>query len=165
MAKVTVNLEFDRLKASLMQASERGLDRGAGIVQAEAKSILNRPGQFKTLAKRAKKDPALAAFLKAEGLVDPPGGSPRKRTGALARSVMTERNAPNKRKVGPAFGLKYAAIHEFGGKIRTRFATITMPMRPYMRPALHRSSAAIASAYSDSIRSALAAFRPSKVKP
>lgn len=162
MAKVTVNLEFDRLRRELQAASERGLDAGAAIVQAEAKSILNRPGAFKTRAKREAKNPLLAFLSRAEGLVDPPGGSPRKRTGNLARSVMVERDRPQRRKVGPAFGLKYAAIHEFGGTIRTRFAKIVMPARPYMRPALHRTERAIAAAYTASIQRAMSGFKATR---
>ena len=61
-------------------------------------------------------------------------------TGNLVRSF-TKGQAGNitrdsARNVEIGTSVVYAAIHEFGGVINTRYATITMPARPYLAPAI-----------------------------
>jgi hypothetical protein len=89
--------------------------------------------------------------------VDPPGGMPRSRTGALARSAGWAVDAEGNRVVGIRKGpaAKYAGVHEFGATIRPRtaawlmFRTLTggfvktklvkIPMRPVWRPMFRKS--------------------------
>lgn len=78
------------------------------------------------------------------------GGVLNRRTGNLYRSIKNEITEGEGSITGRVYttGIPYAAIHEYGGTIKTRLgtgakpprrpgkATITMPMRSYMRSSL-----------------------------
>jgi phage gpG-like protein len=56
--------------------------------------------------------------------------------------------------IGPG-SVVYAAIHEFGGVIVTENATIHIPARPYMRPAIDENSDSIEGAVEAKIKHSL----------
>lgn len=175
-------------------AVEAGLDRGAFVIQERATINLSRPGTpssksgqaafnradkiftgprsgaFRRLQKagRRTKEAARAVFQvrKLGGLVDPPGGMPRKRTGTLARSIVIDASEDRVRRIGPDKSVPYAAIHEFGGVIEPKVAKflkfrigdafvqarrVVIPARPYMRPSLDQTSAQVTKEFADSV--------------
>ena len=108
--------------------------------------------------------------------VDPPGGSPRNRTGNLLRSINWQNGwNPYSRLIG-SWGVPYAGIQEFGGTIMhpggtpymiiggsfiplskmkngpavkfTKPHPIVIPPRPYIRPALYENKAKIQDTFS-----------------
>lgn len=76
-------------------------------------------------------------------LVDPPGGSPRVRTGTLRRSIGMEMPSNDVVRIGS--DVEYAAIHEYGGTVHVApfgkgaKRPIIIPARPYFRPAAEAS--------------------------
>jgi len=85
-------------------------------------------------------------------------------TGFLANSVKLRREGKSVL-VGP-FGVVYAKIHEFGGVIKSRPGkglrfqingewiirqSVTIPARPYMRPAVNENMSAINAAIGDAL--------------
>jgi phage gpG-like protein len=116
---MTAKLEWygDEVEKRLEQGIENGLDEAAFTLVNEAKIRLSRLGKFKSFDKQATQ--ADRDFVANNGLVDPPGGSPRLRTGALRRAigVGVYTKGSRERTVGVHGSLKYAAIHEFGGTI------------------------------------------------
>lgn len=124
MAKVTIQDGFGEYRKRFEEASEKGMDRAALVVEDRTKLDLSKLGVSPS-GKRQNQD--FSDFLeRAEGLIDPPGGTPRLRTGLLRRSITFERSAPNLRRIGPAAGLVYpggtpvgtvARAHELGATI------------------------------------------------
>lgn len=124
MAKVTIKDGFGDYAARLRKASEAGMDAGAFVVEERVKLDISRLGRSPS-GRRQNVD--FSDFLeRAEGLVDPPGGTPRVRTGLLRRSITVERTKPGLRRIGPAAGLVYpggtpvgvvARAHELGATI------------------------------------------------
>ena len=124
MAKVTIHDGFGEYRKRFAEASEKGMDRAALVVEDRTKLDLS-PLGVSPSGKPQNQD--FSDFLeRAEGLVDHPGGTPRLRTGLLRRSITFERSAPNLRRIGPAAGLVYpggtpvgvvARAHELGATI------------------------------------------------
>lgn len=124
MAKVTIKDGFGDYSRRLLRASEAGMDAGAFVVKERVKVDISRLGRSPS-GRRQNVD--FTDFLeRAEGLVDPPGGTPRVRTGLLRRSITVERTKPGLRRIGPAAGLVYpggtpvgvvARAHELGATI------------------------------------------------
>lgn len=177
--------DIERFKRELDEATEAGLDRGASVVQDQAQANLSRPGAptSKTEAKnlsRAEsilssgagrysrlsrasggvKDAARKALSlrRSGGLVDPPGGMPRRRTGRLRGSIVVDAPKARLRRIGPDASVPYAAIHEFGGVIVPKVAKylkfvvggrfvqtkrVVIPPRPYMRPSLDQAKSKV----------------------
>lgn len=97
------------------KACERGVTKGAFILQEAIRDRLGRVGMFKSFDKQA--DDNDRAFVRDNGFVDPPGGSPRLRSGRLQRAITTAKINRYRREVGLQGGLEYGPIHEFGGPI------------------------------------------------
>lgn len=68
----------------------------------------------------------------------PPGMPPHKQTGNLQKIAIEQGPLKLSAKIGPMYGLKYARIQELGGK-----GLVTLPPRPYMRPAFESQQQAI----------------------
>lgn len=85
------------------------------------------------------------------GLVDPPEGSPRRRSGDLFRSIGAEQNGPDSVVIGST--VPYAAIHEYGGVVNVSpfgkgpKRAIFIPARPYFRPTADEKRAEAAQAF------------------
>lgn len=90
------------------------------------------------------------------GLVDPPGGSPRKRTGFLLNSLRQALDKSGSRqgiRIGMGREVPYALIHELGGPIKRNGVTVGhMPARPYLRPSLKEASGAAQEAFGDGVK-------------
>lgn len=145
-----------------LRAASRGMAEAGKVVQRQIMQNLNRPGTptsktgrsllalgrsllWKTLGNPVQRSLAMMkskrnreAIAEAEsirdlgGLVDPPGGMPRRREGFLFRSIENlPGDAPTERHIGS--NLRYAAAQEYG--------TLDghLPARPYMRPSLEQS--------------------------
>lgn len=88
----------------------------------------------------------------AGGLIDPPGGSPRLRSGQLRQSMVMEQSDAETVRVGSDMAMGpgskgYAAAQEFGTK--------TIPARPYLRPALREAEAEAMLAFQRAAQEAL----------
>ena len=124
MAKVTIQDGFGGYREAIEKASERGMDNAAIVVQDRAVLSLSKLG---AKPGRDRQDPDFSAFLeRAEGLVDPPGGKPRLRTGRLRGAMAFERSGKGLRRVGITAGKTYpdgtlistvARAHELGATI------------------------------------------------
>lgn len=179
----------DDLARDMGAASEVGLDAAAETLVANVVGKLSRRGAgaatlrqglkeirraerqgFTSLrsgrisAKRRTAIKAAQNELSTGGLVDPPGGHPRLRTGVLARSAGYERSR-GRRTAGYALGpgSKYGPVHEFGAVIRPksspwllfqlldgswrRAKQVTIPARPVWRPAFRESRPAMLDAF------------------
>lgn len=106
------------------------------------------------------------------GLVDPPGGFPRVRSGNLRRSISID-HKPGEltARVGPSSSVPYARIQEYGGRVTPKsrkylswvdaasgkriFAkAVNIPARPYVRPALVQARGAMVDAFAAELRRA-----------
>lgn len=112
---VKVEWNGDEYAKRLEKGVAAGVEDAAFLLQNAIKARLNRLGKFKSFDKQATQ--ADRDFIAGSGWVDPPGGSPRRRTGRLGLAIKIEPTAPNVRTVGVFGDLAYAAIHEFGGQI------------------------------------------------
>lgn len=98
------------------------------------------------------------------GFVDPPGGSPRTRTGTLLRSILSKRGRTSEEGVRIGSGVRYADVHEFGsrgpivpktkkflswvtGGRRIFAKSVTIPARPFIRPGFESSKQAAFEAF------------------
>jgi phage gpG-like protein len=123
------------------------LRREKRIAEARAKagaSILargigfNLPGRPLRANKRNARLARTAAYFQKRGLVDPPGGIPRRRSGDLRRSINVK-NDRNALRSLVGSGKVYARIHERGGFILNGFGIgrrIYIPPRPYLKRTL-----------------------------
>lgn len=181
----------DDLARDMGAASEDGLDAAAEVLVGNVVGKLSRRGVgaatlrqglkeirraerrgFTSLGRRvgrisAERRTAIKAAqneLSTGGLVDPPGGHPRKRDGMLAGSAGYERSR-GRRTAGYALGpaSTYGPVHEFGAVIRPksspwllfqlldgswrRAKQVTIPARPVWRPAFRESRPAMLDAF------------------
>ena len=92
-------------------------------------------------------------------LVDPPGGSPRMRTGTLRGSIGMEMPSNDVVRIGS--DVEYAAIHEYGGTVNVApfgkgaKRPIIIPARPYFRPAAEASKIKAAAEFSREFEEAM----------
>lgn len=122
----------DELDENFAQAVDAGVEKVARTLVAEIQSNLNKRKSVKGQSSPSK-----------------PGQPPANQSGALMRSFSTKRVKRAMWAVGTK--LKYAAIQEFGGVITpkngkhlvfkindnfVRVKRVTIPSRPYVRPAL-----------------------------
>ena len=97
------------------------------------------------------------------------GGALNRRTGNLFRSITSNVVTETDNVVGTVStrGIRYAAIHEYGGTVRTRLgtgkgkpkvggkATFEMPMRSYMRSSLQEMKEDIINKLSNAVNEAI----------
>lgn len=154
-SNVTINWDGDKILRAIDRAQGPALLGMANVVANQTKDNLSRRGATRKQIRRGRRAIARserrgftplrdANVIRAAreaaqlGDVDPPGGMPRLRTGNLRRSVQANL-IDNGKAARMGVGSEYAAIHEFGGTIKTRFARIKIPRRPYVRPALKKT--------------------------
>lgn len=107
----------------------------------------------------------------------PPGQPPAKDTGMLGRSIQMDdgkANDPHRPLVRVGTKLKYAPIHEFGGTITAKNApalrfkigdqwvmvkSVTLPPRPFMRPALRAARMMIVATIRERLHHAVREWR------
>lgn len=141
LARVAVNI--NRAGTPTSKTGRRLLALGQSLIGLTGESAVQR-----RLARMASKrnDRAIRSAEAIEaaggGLVDPPGGMPRRRTGTLLRSL-TQRDDGDGVIAGAAS--EYAAVHEFGGGNN-------IPARPYIRPSLNQASEAMVDAFVAAVR-------------
>lgn len=111
-------------KASLYLQHYGGLGkiiRDPKIFAAFQKARLTKSGNTSTMGKGI--DRAIDIKVRGGGtLVDPPGGMPRNRTGALMNSIAFDTKSPTSRRIGvtgEGTVKNYARIQEFGGTVRS----------------------------------------------
>lgn len=154
MGKTVVILRFDEYAAKMREAAILGMDQAANVVANQVRANLSKPGKFKNFNRQAsRKD---KRFVKEFGFVDPPGGFPRKRSGALGRSVTFDRPSALVRRIGPSRFIKYGRIHELGGVAGNGSY---IPARPYLRPALRTSAPLASRAFSLVVRARMRGVR------
>lgn len=188
----------DDFARDLGAASEVGLDAAAETLSAVVQGKLSRRGASAATLRRglreikkaerqgftrigragrisgARRTAIRAAQneLSTGGLVDPPGGHPRLRTGVLARSTGYERSE-GRRTLGYAVGPAsvYGPVHEFGAVIKPKSAPwlvfqlltggwvkvkqVTVPARPVWRPSFRESREAMFEAFTSAAASAM----------
>ena len=176
-----VEWDGDAFMRDMDAANEAGLDGAAIVGVSRVKEVLGRLGApssktARRLLKRGRKslivrDGLISAvklprkltdnyvrasvFAQQEaayGLVDAPGGYPRKRTGNLQRSIthdgLTGEAKKEKRRIGADMSADaYAAVHEFGNS--------KIPARPYLRRTLLRNKSAMFDKYAEIVKGAL----------
>jgi len=109
------NLEWhgDEVARRLDDAVDGAVKTTALRLQGIVQQRLSRIGWFKSFDRQATDEDR--SFVESHGFVDPPGGSPRLRSGRLRRAISTVHTDRWESEVGVQGGLEYAAIHEFGG--------------------------------------------------
>lgn len=132
---------------------------------ARGRTLLSKRGSG-TLFKTLRKSPAardnfrLARSIeRLGGLVDPPGGMPRLRTGNLRRGISHAQKAKHNWSVGVLEGVPYARIHEFGGMAGKGRGTY-IPARPYLRPSMKQASDAMNRAFVAHVESVMSGGAP-----
>lgn len=182
VAAATVALQGEIRRTISRQGAPTSATGKAGL--ARAIEYLKGKISPKRVSKALGRDVQRAFELSAlGGFVDPPGGSPRLRTGALRRSIDSEvEKDTGDGIVGSA--LEYARIHEYGGTINHPGGTpyrfiagrivflrkiigagkntsvtnphkITIPARPYFRPSVERSGGIMLKAFVDASKASL----------
>lgn len=113
---VKIEWKGDEARARIDEGLRKGIIAAGFALQAAIQAKLSRLGRFASFARQATADDW--DFIAREGFVDPPGGSPRLRSGRLRRTIQSvdasDASGPAV-EVGVHGGLEYAAIHEFGG--------------------------------------------------
>lgn len=182
-----VEWKGDEFLRDVERASRAGVDAAGLVVVRGIQAKINRQGTPTSLGgllafarggTRKRRDEALAGNRAAQrdvalnqsianlgGFVDPPGGSPRLRTGQLLRSILSKRDDNGSEPgVRVGSGALYADVHEFGsrGPIKPKskkflswvmggkriFAkAVTIPARPFIRPGFHQSKQAAFEAF------------------
>jgi len=148
---VKVEWYGDDFTRKLDRAQRAALSRVARHFQSQVKLILSKHGRGKY------------------GPSSPPGKPPGVRTGTLRRSIQIDRskNKGPKPSIRVGTNLIYAPVQEFGARISASSAarlafqvskdvwrsakTVTLPPRPFMRPAFNRSKRKMVKIYQDSI--------------
>ena len=143
------HINVEEVKRRVNAAQVARLAKCAALVEAEAKQSLSRGGASPGTARLGeKKVPVTYA-------VGPAGQPPRLRTGNLRASIQFAKSGDNTYVVGPTTTAWYGRCHEFGAKItvtrKMHFflglnlgmwvpigATLIIPKRPFMGPALQR---------------------------
>lgn len=154
------------IRSGIMRQGTPTSPSGVANLRSGVRRIVRRAlGQTVSNSAAGRRNEATArSILNAGGLVDPPGGMPRLRTGSLARSILSVREA-NSHELGTRVGsgLKYADVHEFGATIKPKTAkllswlgidgkrifakSVTIPARPFMRPGFMKSKTAAFEAF------------------
>lgn len=182
VAAATVQLQTEIKRTISRQGTPTSDDGKAGLARAfeylSGKINPKRIGkEFGRNIRRAFEVSALG------GLVDPPGGSPRFRSGRLHRSIQQEVEADTGDGI-VGTELVYGPIHEYGGTINhpggtpyrfifgrpvflrkatgagkntsvTKPHVIRIPARPYFRPSVERSGAVLTKAFVDAAKASL----------
>jgi len=154
-------VRFQRISRFRADAESGSRGAGARFIREISRQRLARNRLFlATRTTKAKKRRGLALLYEGlGGLVDPPGGRPRRRTGALRRSIRVKNDRENLRSVVGS-GLVYARIHEVGGFILNGFGKgrkIYIPARPYLRAALNENITGLTSEFRRVMRGSLLA--------
>lgn len=141
-------LNAREVKERVRKATISPLAKCALLVEGEAKKLLSR-GATPVVGRDE-----FGKFVKTGQFKSGPAGEPpRMRTGNLRASIATAQTATGTFLVGPTKNAWYGRAHEFGAKIRVtkkmagylawKFGwrvkvgtVITIPKRPFMRPAL-----------------------------
>ena len=146
------HLNKDEVVKRVNAAKVSRIAKCAALVESEAKRSLSRGGAVPGTAKLGEKK--VPTVYKS----GPAGQPPRLRTGNLRASVKYAKTDENTYVVGPATTAWYGRVHEFGAKIevtrKMHFylglnlgmwvpigATIIIPKRPFMAPALAKIAA------------------------